>query len=115
MDAALRLRRIGLAACLLATAWATPARADEATAEKRFQDGSAAFARRDYRAAALAFEGAFEQAPSGAAMYNAAQAWALVGDGARTADAFEAAVTAGGLEATQLKTATARLVELRRA
>jgi hypothetical protein len=66
-----------------------------------FRAGLAAYARHEYRAAALAFEEADRRAPRAAAMYNAARAWQAGGDPARAADAYAAALRGANLAADE--------------
>lgn len=92
---------------------AAPARADEASAQRRFEEGTKAFAKRDYRVAATFFEAAYTEAPAGGALYNAALAWSAAGENERAANAFDGALAAGGLEPQAQERARARLAELR--
>jgi hypothetical protein len=84
---------------------------DKAAAEI-FRTGSKAYARGEYRAAALAFEAAFREAPHAAAAYNAARAWERVSEPARAADMYEAARAIAGLSDDEVTDATARLAAL---
>jgi hypothetical protein len=84
----------------------------ETTAAEIFRAAEAAYARGEYRAAALSFEAAFKQAPHGGAMYNAGVAWEAAGEKARAADAYHAALAATGLNPQQGADALARLSRL---
>ncbi len=90
----------------------SPARADEASAAETFRAGTAAYARGEYRAAALAFEAAFHEQPHAAALYNAGRSWAAAGAQSRAADAYAAALRASGLDSAQEADSRARLQEL---
>lgn len=90
----------------------SPARADEASAAETFRAGTAAYARGEYRAAALAFEAAFHEQPHAAALYNAGRSWAAAGAQPRAADAYAAALRASGLDSAQEADSRARLQEL---
>jgi hypothetical protein len=95
---------------------AAPARAaddDTATAAQFFRAGSAAFARGENRAAALAFEEAYRRVPRGAALFNAGLAWDAAGEPARAADAFAVAMQRGDLDAAAADTARRRLASVR--
>ena len=93
-----------------------PAAADDrhAAAQEIFRAGSAAYERGEFRAAALAFEAAHREAPHAAALYNAGIAWEAVRENGRAADAYEAALGLGGLEAGQERDARAHLTALER-
>jgi hypothetical protein len=97
-------------ACLAAVCCTSlPATADEPNdAAASFREGTAAFDRGDYRAAALAFEAAHRRAPHPSALYNAARAWEAGGDRGRAADAFVGALAAG-LEGAQRRDAEQRV------
>lgn len=90
----------------------SPARADEASAAETFRAGTAAYARGEYRAAALAFEAAFHEQPHAAALYNAGRSWAAAGAQPRAADAYAAALRESGLDSAQEADSRARLKEL---
>jgi tetratricopeptide (TPR) repeat protein len=75
---------------LLVSASALAQSADTSAAEL-FAAGRAAFERKDYRAAARAFEHANVASPRAGARYNAAIAWELAGEPAQAADAYESA------------------------
>jgi tetratricopeptide (TPR) repeat protein len=106
------------APALLALVLLTVARAgwaDEAAAKKAFLRGVAAGQRHDYRAAAVAFEEAFKEAPRAAAKYNAALAWNAADEPAHAADAFQEALAFGGLDAADAKDAERKLSVLDKA
>lgn len=105
-------RRAATLTLLCAMLAAGPARADEASAAETFRAGKAAYARGEYRAAALSFEAAFREQPHGAALYNAGQSWLAAGALPRAADAYSAALRAGGLDAAQEADARVHLTEL---
>jgi hypothetical protein len=89
------------------------ATADEAEAASFFSAGQAAFAKRDYKAAAVSFQAAYRAAAHPAASYNAGLAWALSGEPERAADAFSSALAGpAGLTAAQKKDARQRLAKL---
>jgi hypothetical protein len=87
----------------------SPALGQEAEAASLFRAGAAAYERGDFRAAAVAFEDAHRRAPRAATIYNAALAWQAAGELGRAADAFEACIAYGGLEASSLEDARSRL------
>jgi hypothetical protein len=91
-----------------------PASADDrdAAAQEIFRAGSAAYERGELRAAALAFEAAHREAPHAAALYNAGIAWEAARENGRAADAYEAGLGLGGLEAGQERDARAHLAAL---
>ncbi len=70
------------------------ARADEPAvdAAQFFRAGRAAYERKEYRAAALAFLEAYRRAPRAAAAYNAGRAWEAAGEPELGADAFARAL-----------------------
>jgi hypothetical protein len=86
----------------------------DAAAQEIFRAGSAAYERGEFRAAALAFEAAHREAPHAAALYNAGIAWEAAKENGRAADAYEAALGLGGLEAGQDRDARAHLAALER-
>src|SRR4051812_49175857 len=96
---ALVSRSLAAAALALALALPSTARADEnaETAAQLFRTSAAAFARGEYRAAAIGFEEANRRVSNAAALYNAALAWSAAGEKARAADALGAALGAPGL------------------
>jgi hypothetical protein len=99
-------------ALLLAAAAPRVARADEAEAARRFQEGVAAYARHDFRVAAHAFEAADAAEPSGAALYNAGLSWEEAGTPAKAAEDYDQALALGGLSAVQTRDAKRRLAQL---
>lgn len=103
---------LGFCAVLASLGATSPARADEASAAETFRAGTAAYARGEYRAAALAFEAAFHEQPHAAALYNAGRSWAAAGAQPRAADAYAAALQASGLDSAQEADSRARLQEL---
>ena len=84
----------------------------EAAAAELFRAGAAALGRRDYKAAARAFEEAHARAPRAQAMYNAGLAWAEAGEPERAADALATALLLSGLREDHAAEATRRLKEL---
>jgi hypothetical protein len=96
---ALALRSLAAAALALALALPSTTRADDNadTAAELFRTASAAFARGEYRAAAIGFEEANRRVSHAATLYNAALAWSAAGDKARAAGALRAALAAPGL------------------
>jgi len=86
---------------------------DAVVAKQHFAQGMEAFAKGDHRAAAEAFARAFALAPRGATAYNEALAWHAAGELALAADAFAAALRAGGMTEDQTLEAERRWAELR--
>ena len=87
--------------------------AQEATEAADYYDqATAAFERKDFRAAALAFEEAYRLAPHGAALYSAGLAWLFADERARAADDLSRALRSDQLSTDQVKDATGRLQEL---
>jgi hypothetical protein len=86
--------------------------ATDPTAAEFFRAAVAAYERREFRAAALAFEEAYHRVPRSAAIYNAGRCWEAAGDRARAADAFMVALGARDLEEHDAQVARARLAEL---
>lgn len=78
---------------------AAPTEGDLSVASKHFQRGKAAFDRKDYEAAALAFDEAFATVPDAGTAFNAALAWERAKDSARAADSYVQAIETGGLDA----------------
>lgn len=110
------LRRLALAVTIAVVCLESgDALADEKSAGEFFRAGAAAYSKGDYRAAALAFEKAFKDAPRGAAIYNAAMAWESAGDHPRAADAFALALARSDLDSAQVDMAKKRLAEEQRA
>ena len=91
------MKRAPLAlAFALALALASRARADDAAhrrADESFRQAQAAFERRDFAAAAAAFEQAAQFEPHPAPLLNAADAWERAGDPAHAADDCDRALT----------------------
>ena len=107
---------VGLAlACVVAIPREARAAGDDKSAAQSFQAGATAYARREYRQAAAAFENAYRIAPRGAAVYNAGLAWEGAGESARAADAYQAALARSDLSEVQARDAQARLTQLERA
>lgn len=82
------MRLLAVATLALVVSLPARARADDtrASAAASFREAQAAFARRDYAAAAAAFEVTAKIAPHPATWLNAAEAWELRGDPARAAE-----------------------------
>lgn len=108
----MRAARILLVLVLAARA-ARAADDDKATAAQFFRAGSAAFARGENRAAALAFEEAYRRVPRGAALFNAGLAWDAASEAARAADDYAVALARGDLDAIAAERARRRLAEVR--
>ncbi len=87
------MKRLAARALLLAVlassqaALALPTPEDQQRAGESFRQAEAAFARKEYAAAAAAFEQAAAFAPHPTAFLNAAEAWELAGDPVRAAQA----------------------------
>ena len=110
-----RLGALALVALLplAALALPSPARAqDGAAAARSFKAGRDAYAREDFRAAAAAFDQAYEIAPRAAAAYNGGRAWEAAGDAARAADDYVRALRAADLEPDDRADARGRLKAL---
>ena len=104
----------GLAFCVTLALVAPEAGADDtAVAKQHFAQGMESFAKGDHRVAAEAFSRAFALAPRGATAYNEALAWHAAGELALAADAFAAALQAGGMTEDQKREAERRWAELR--
>lgn len=88
------------------------ARADSTEAEQLFRAARAAFERREFRAAASAFEEAYRHSQHAAVLYNAGVAWQAAGDEARAADAFARSIAKGDLDADAGRDAERRLADL---
>jgi hypothetical protein len=108
------LARITLIASVLVWLPETARAAESDVAAEMFRAGSRAFARGEFRAAALSFEEAHRRTPHAASVFNAALAWEAAGEKARAADAYAEALARKELGAAQGKEARARLDELRR-
>jgi hypothetical protein len=114
-----RIATAGLVAVLAATARApaaraeppttTPPAASRADASSSFREAQAAFARRDFAAAAAAFELAARAAPHPATWLNAAEAWAKRGDWARAAEDCDRALEIPDGDADLRREAESRL------
>lgn len=104
-----------VAAAVAATA-ATGARADDRQAEaaRRFQAGSEAYGRGDFRAAARSFDEAYRVAPRAAAVYNAGLSWESAGERTRAADDYTRALERSDLGTAERADATGRLRALER-
>jgi tetratricopeptide (TPR) repeat protein len=97
----------------LALTMPSPARAlDGAAAARSFQAGKQAYAHGDFRAAAAAFDQAYELAPRGAAAYNGGRAWEAADEAAFAADDYTRALRAGDLDTVQRADAMGRLKAL---
>ena len=79
-----------------------------------FDEGRAAFAKKDYATAARKFEEANLRAPRGQTNYNAAISWEAAGDTARASDAFASALEDKALPAAAREHARERLAALER-
>jgi hypothetical protein len=77
-----------------------------------FRQGSEAFERGDFAAAASAFEASHRHVPRAAAIYNAARSWDAAGDRPRAADDFETAIERTDLREPEAGAARARLTAL---
>jgi hypothetical protein len=99
---------------LLALARAAPARGDDAhqRASESFREAQAAYERRDFAAAAAAFEQAGRYEPHPAPFLNAADSWERVGDFARAAEDCDSVLAMGGLTETQRTDGERRLARL---
>lgn len=92
---------------------AATARADRAKeAADFFRAAHAAYERKDFSAAARAFDAAYAIAPRAEVAYNAARAWQEAGNSPRAADDFTRALAAGTLDAASSEDARARLADL---
>ncbi len=86
---------------------------DEATvAAQFFRAARAAYDRKEYRAAALAFLEAYRRVPKSAAMYDAGRAWEAAGENELAADAFNRALAAKDLAADDAEYAQTHLQTL---
>src|SRR4051794_10118832 len=107
--------RVGLrlGALLLVASVTGVARAQLPTDEARrlaadsFRQGQTAFERREFAAAAAAFEQAGRLAPHPSAWLNAAEAWERADEPLRAADDCDAALAAPGLEQAHREEAAA--------
>ncbi len=100
--------------CFAAAGTAGAARAEEPkdVAARLFHEGSEAYARKDFREAARAFESAYHTIPRGAAVYNAGLAWEGAEELARAADDYAAAVGSSDATPAQRSDAASRLKAL---
>jgi tetratricopeptide (TPR) repeat protein len=98
--------------------FAGAARADEKSDESRaaalFRAATAAYASRDFVAAANTFEDAHKLVPRAQTIYNAGLAWSAAKVSVRAANAFQSALDVGGLELAQDNDARERLNALAR-
>ena len=79
-----------------------------------FDEGKAAFAKKDYATAARKFEEANLRSPRGQTGFNAALSWEAAGDPARASDAFASALEDKALPAAARDHALERLAALER-
>jgi hypothetical protein len=87
----------------------------EIAARESFRAADSAFERKDFRAAAIAYENAFRLAPHGVAAYNAALSWQQVpNEEPREADNLSRALATPSISEEQTDKARARLAELER-
>lgn len=86
-----------------------PSRAELASADAAFKEGRAAFAKKDFTAAAAAFERALAIVPHAKTAYLAGLAYDEGGDVVRAASLFERALALGGLASEQERDARARI------
>ena len=84
------------------------------TAADQDREGREAFSRGDFAAAARAFEEACRLDPHSATRYNAALAWDQAHELARAADAYDMALTEGGLDQDRASASRARLIALQK-
>jgi hypothetical protein len=107
---------MALAATLTVMLATRAAHGDDAKAQaaRSFQTGSEAYERKDFRAAARAFDDAYRIAPRGAAAYNGGLAWEGAGGRTRAADDYTRALEASDLGAAERADATGRLRALDR-
>jgi hypothetical protein len=104
---------LGLLALALVPATAR-AQAPVRDAAAFFEEGASAYARGDFRAAALAFEEANRRVHSGSTLYNAAVAWEQAGSIAQASDDFDAALADPTLDQEHVRDARAHLAALER-
>lgn len=106
-----RIAAIALLAVLLIARPVAAQPTDEALqrAGESFRQAQAAFARREYAAAAAAFEQAARMVPHPTALLNAAEAWELAGDLPRAAESAEKVLALPEAEASFRTEAEARL------
>jgi hypothetical protein len=103
-----------LLALALVLVVAGPARAEEPkdVAAQFFRAGRAAYERKEYRAAALAFTEAYKRLPRGGAIYNAARSWEAALEPDLAADAFARALGQSDLDADDAAYANEHLAAL---
>lgn len=106
-----RRYRFATAVVLTAALNEGTARADDAKSQaaRSFEAGTEAYAHKDFRDAARAFEEAYHLVPRGAAAYNAGLARESAGDRSRAADDYTQALEASDLGAAERADATGRL------
>jgi hypothetical protein len=92
--------------------WGAPASSQPRTARDLDQEGRAAFERKEYVAAARAFELAFALAPHAGTKYNTALAWDKAEQLGLAADAYALAVQMGTLDDERSRASQARLTTL---
>src|SRR5258706_4981671 len=115
----LSTRRIGrrtktwVAGAILVSSLAFVSTARAQDASEYDKKARSAFERKDYPAAAEAFEEAYSVKPHPATKYNAALAWDKAQQAARAADAYEAALNTEGLDAGRADAARSRLAALK--
>ncbi len=91
---------------------AEPSPEDKQKAKQSFLQAEAAFARKEYAAAAASFEQAGRFAPHPKAFLNAAEAWELAGEHVRAADNCVAVKRVEAVDIAYVREAEARLAEL---
>lgn len=101
----------GLGLSLTSAGWAQQDNVDAARAAEA--SARAAFRKKNYAEAAESFAAAFKLDPKGNTKFNEAQAWRKAGQDGPAADAFEEAVSFGGLGDRLKGRATEALEELR--
>jgi hypothetical protein len=82
---------------------------EDRAASSFFDEGASAYARGDYRAAALAFEEAYRRSPHGATLYDAGVAWEQAKAYDRAADDFALAIDDPALDPKHAVDARRRL------
>jgi hypothetical protein len=107
-------RTLALVAFLAATTLspALEAQNSDAAAARAFDAGSQAYSRGDFRAAAAAFDRAYDLAPRGAAAYNGGLSWEAAGDASRAADDYARALRTSDLGSVERADTTGRLKAL---
>ncbi len=110
----LRIRTaLVLALVLIAPLSAAQGETAQQQAAAADEQARALFQEERYEEAAKRFEQAVRLAPIGSVAFNAGLAWDKAGKLARAADAYERALTLGGLEAGREDSANARLATLK--